>query len=116
MQSSGNVHDPLAKSNGYPSLQNELSKPGLPYRSDNKLHPFGLFWSELEGSQNRQIEPDIPSSVGRPAPLGAMTDSAAVAEKWSDFYRQDILSVPNSFQDATAARHLSHVEQEPKQS
>ncbi|KAG8639941.1 hypothetical protein MANES_13G007800v8 [Manihot esculenta] len=113
MQSSGNVHDPLAKSNGYPSLQNELSKPGLPYRSDNKLHPFGLFWSELEGSQNRQIEPDIPSSVGRPAPLGAMTDSAAVAEKWSDFYRQDILSVPNSFQDATAARHLSHVEQEP---
>ncbi|KAJ9176140.1 hypothetical protein P3X46_011485 [Hevea brasiliensis] len=116
MQPSGNAHDPLAKSNGHPSFPDELTEPGLPYQSDNKLHPFGLFWSELEGSQSqtRQIESsDMPSTVGRPAAFGAMPDRAAVAEKWSDVYGQEMLSVPNSFQDATAARHLSRVEQEP---
>ncbi|KDP26849.1 hypothetical protein JCGZ_18007 [Jatropha curcas] len=109
VQSSGNGHDPLAKSNGHPSLPNKLTEPG----QSDKLHPFGLFWSELEGSQARQTESsDVPSSLGRTAPYGAMTEPASVAEKWSDVYRQDMLSIPNSFQESTAARHLSRVEQE----
>ncbi|XP_065874051.1 protein ESSENTIAL FOR POTEXVIRUS ACCUMULATION 1-like [Euphorbia lathyris] len=113
IQSSGNAHDSLTNANSIHSLPNEFTEPGLPYQSENKLHPFGLFWSELEGSQTRQIDhSDIPSSVMRSSPFGAMTDPAPVAEKWSDAYRQDMLSVPNSFQDATAARHLSLVEQE----
>ncbi|EEF47426.1 conserved hypothetical protein [Ricinus communis] len=112
--SSWSAPDSLANSNGLPSLPNELSEPGLPYHRDNKLHPFGLFWSELEGSQARQTEPsDLSSSVGRSAPYAAINDPASVAEKWADVYRQDMHSVPSSFQEATAAHRLSLVEQEP---
>ncbi|XP_050208555.1 protein ESSENTIAL FOR POTEXVIRUS ACCUMULATION 1-like [Mercurialis annua] len=113
-QSSRSSRDLLANSNGLPSLPNELADPGLPYQSENKLHPFGLFWSELEGSQARQSElSDLSSSLGRSAPFGALSDPASVSEKWADVYRQDMLSVPNSYQDATAAHHMPLVEQEP---
>ncbi|KAL6966486.1 hypothetical protein U1Q18_032266 [Sarracenia purpurea var. burkii] len=35
------------------SLPIEFAEPGVPNSSNNKLHPFGLLWSELEGSYAR---------------------------------------------------------------
>lgn len=114
VKSSGNVRDLLANSSCHQSLPNELTESGLQYQNDNKLHPFGLFWSELESSHAGHTEPSgVPSTVGRADPFGAMTDPASVAEKWSDMHRQDTFSGPNSFHDSISARHLLHVEQEP---
>uniref|UniRef100_A0A2P2ME36 Uncharacterized protein LOC105644854 isoform X2 n=1 Tax=Rhizophora mucronata TaxID=61149 RepID=A0A2P2ME36_RHIMU len=114
VKSSGNLHDPLANTSSHQSHPNELTESGLPYQKDNKLHPFGLFWSELEGSHTRQSESlDTLATMGRAAPYGVMTNQAPVNEQWPEGYGQDVLPVPNSFQDAIAARHLLHTELEP---
>ena len=95
----------------HPSLPNELTESSVPIQNDNKLHPFGLLWSELEG-HTKHAKPSISSSMGRAAPFGAMGDPALAAETWSDVYRKNTLPDPNLYQDAMAARHLSLMEQE----
>uniref|UniRef100_A0A2P2ME49 Uncharacterized protein LOC8286754 n=1 Tax=Rhizophora mucronata TaxID=61149 RepID=A0A2P2ME49_RHIMU len=114
VKSSGNLHDPLSNMNSHQPHPNELMESGLPHQKDNKLHPFGLFWSELEGSHGRQSELlDTPASIGRAVAPGVMTDQSPVNDKWTDTYRHDVLPVTNSFQDAISARHLSHTVPEP---
>lgn len=81
--------------------------------NDSKLHQFGLLWSELEGAHPPHAQPSNQSSgIGRLGSLGAMAGSPLDAETFSDVYRRNIPSNPNSYQDATAARHLSHIEQD----
>ncbi|KAJ7957517.1 GYF domain-containing protein [Quillaja saponaria] len=46
-KSSGMFHE---NSISHASLPNEMREPGLPDELDDKLHPFGLLWSELEGN------------------------------------------------------------------
>ena len=95
----------------HPSLPNELTEPGVPIQNDNKLHPFGLLWSELEG-HTKHAKSSAPSTMGRAAPFGAMGDPALAAETWSDVYRKNAHVDPNLYQDAMAARHLTLMEQE----
>jgi len=92
------------------SLPNELTEPGVPNHNDNKLHPFGLLWSELEGPI-KHAKSSIPSGTGRAAPFGVMADPALAAEPWSDVYRKNTIPEP-MYQDAMAAHHLSRMEQE----
>ncbi|CAN0929190.1 Protein ESSENTIAL FOR POTEXVIRUS ACCUMULATION 1 [Linum grandiflorum] len=94
--SSGSLR--LPGSNSHPSLASQLTDPGLTNQTDSKLHPFGLFWSELEGSTARQPEVQV-----------------SAPEKWSSVYRQDSVSGPNMLQDSITNQRFSHLEQEHNQ-
>lgn len=111
-KSSGSVHDPLASSINHLSPPNEFREPGLPNHTDNKLHPFGLLWSELESAQPKHATPsNMPSSMGRAGPFGVVADPAT-AERRSDVCGINSLSDPSLYQDVMAAHHLSRVERE----
>lgn len=112
-KSSGTIHDPIANSISH-LPPTELTESGMPIQNDNKLHPFGLLWSELEGGQTKHIKSaNTPSSAGRAVPFGAISDPAVVAETWSDVHRKNTVSDTNLYQDMIAPRQLAHMEQEP---
>ncbi|XP_022777068.1 uncharacterized protein LOC111318448 isoform X2 [Durio zibethinus] len=103
--------DPLANSGSNLSLPNELTET-IPNQND-KLHRFGLLWSELEGAQSRNNQSsNFPIGIGRAAPFGPVADAAVAGEPWSDVYIKSVLPDHNLFQDALAAQHMLHVEQE----
>ncbi|KAJ0095814.1 hypothetical protein Patl1_16984 [Pistacia atlantica] len=106
VKSSGNIHDTSVQ----PSHPTELIDSGIAIQNDNKLHPFGLLWSELEGTHTRPT--NVPSGVGRTAPYGAMADPTLAAETQSDIYRKNILADPIVYQDPMAAHHMRRMEQE----
>ncbi|KAL8224506.1 hypothetical protein R6Q57_019981 [Mikania cordata] len=78
--------------------------PGMSSQNDNTMHPFGLLWSELEGSSLRKDQPlktsftgGIPQQLMNP-PVGGVSD-----------YRRNILSESNLYQDDTP---ISNINQE----
>ncbi|XP_022727433.1 uncharacterized protein LOC111283235 isoform X2 [Durio zibethinus] len=113
VKSSSHVNDPVANSGSQLSLPNELTEIDVPNLSGNKLHHFVLLWSEPEGAQSRNNQPsNVPFGIGRAAPFGSVADPAVSGEPWSDVYRKSVLPDHNLFQDALAAQHILHVEQE----
>lgn len=110
-KSSGYTHDSVASSSSHLPLQPEFTEPGLRNQTETELHPFGLFWSELEGAQTRNPK-STSSSLGKTS-SGHMVDPAIAAEAWSDVYRKNKLSDANLYQDALTARNFSHMEREP---
>ncbi|KAM7269687.1 hypothetical protein ACFE04_025184 [Oxalis oulophora] len=111
-KSAESTHDTLPNSFNQPPVRNELPEPILDNQMDNKLHPFGLLWSELEGAQARQKQASsIPSNMGKTSGFGAMVDQFPNAEQWSD-YRKNTLPDPNVYQEA--AHLMSHIDQETK--
>ncbi|KAL5827156.1 hypothetical protein ACOSQ3_018990 [Xanthoceras sorbifolium] len=108
VKSLGGIQDPVENSIIQRS-HTELSESGMPSKNENKLHPFGLLWSELEGTHTRPT--NMPSSMGRP-PFNSMADPALAAETWPDGHRKSSLSEPNVYQDAMAAHHMRRMEQE----
>ncbi|KAM5568288.1 protein ESSENTIAL FOR POTEXVIRUS ACCUMULATION 1-like [Rosa sericea] len=112
-RSSGSIHDSMANSINHLPPPTELTESGVPIQNDNKLHPFGLLWSELESSQSKHSKSaNMPSSKGRAVPFGANPDPA-IAETWSDLHRKSSVSDPNLYQEMLTPRQLSHMEQEP---
>ena len=110
---SRSTKDPLMNSMSYSSLPNESTESGMANQNNNKLHQFGLLWSELEGAHPAHAQPsNLSSSIGRLGPLGAMAGSTLDSEAFSDVYGRNIRSNPNSYHDAAATRHLSHIEQD----
>lgn len=110
-RSSGSIHDPISNSISHLPPSTELTESGVSIQNDNKLHPFGLLWSELEGAQTKHSKSaNIPSSVGRAVQFGANPD--AVAETWSDVHRKNSVSDPNLYQEMLAPHQMSHMEQE----
>lgn len=106
VKSSGSFHEPVVQ----PSQPMDLTESGMQNQNDNRMHPIGLLWSELEATQTRPTS--VPSSAGRATPFSAMADPALAADTWSDIYRKNTLADPNVYQDPMAARHMRHVEQE----
>ncbi|CAL5338108.1 unnamed protein product [Camellia sinensis] len=123
-KTSTSINDPSANPIGNLSQPIEFTEPGIPHQSNNKLHPFGLLWSELEGPYTRRNQTsNMPSGsgaqdqfvnpiAGRIGPFGAVVDSTHAAETWSDIYRRNTVPGPNLYQDAMDARRLTHVDQE----
>ncbi|GKU92820.1 hypothetical protein SLEP1_g6495 [Rubroshorea leprosula] len=112
-KSSQSIHSPLINSGSHPSLPNELTESSTPNENDNKLHRFGLLWSELEGTQTRHTQSsNVPSGVGRSAPFSTMVDPVLAGETWSDIYGKHTFPDSNIYQDALAAAHMSRVERE----
>ncbi|XP_050372712.1 protein ESSENTIAL FOR POTEXVIRUS ACCUMULATION 1-like [Argentina anserina] len=112
-RSSGSIHDPMANSMNHLPPTNELTESGVPIQND-RLHPFGLLWSELESGQSKQSKlANMPSSKGgRGVPFSANPDPATT-EMWSDHHRKNSVSDPNLYQEMLTPRQLSHMEQEP---
>ncbi|KAL3500986.1 hypothetical protein ACH5RR_035435 [Cinchona calisaya] len=121
-----------------PYFPTELADPGIP-KQNNRLHPLGLLWSELEGSHTRNDQTsNIPFNggteeqavnplagrvasvaamaenplAGRVASVGAMAESTRAAETWPDFRHRNALTEPNLYQDTVDAQHLSRMEHE----
>ncbi|KAL6188253.1 hypothetical protein ACLB2K_039646 [Fragaria x ananassa] len=112
-RSSGSIHDPMANSMNHLPPPTELTESGVPIQNDNKLHPFGLLWSELESGQSKHSNTaNMPSSKGRAVPFSANSDPA-IAETWSDLHRKSSVSDPNLYLEILTPRQLSHIEQEP---
>ncbi|KAI3519885.1 hypothetical protein L1887_09104 [Cichorium endivia] len=49
--------DSAAKFTNNQTVPTDLIEPGAQHKSKNKMHPFGLLWSELEGSSLRNDQP-----------------------------------------------------------
>ncbi|GMH27411.1 hypothetical protein Nepgr_029254 [Nepenthes gracilis] len=109
----------------YPSHAHGLRKPGIPGQNDDKLHPFGLSWSELEGTHPRQTQSsNIPSSGtpghslshfdGRVASFAGVSDANTAKESWSNFYGKGPVTGTNMHEDTTMdALHFAHLEPDP---
>ncbi|KAI3720448.1 hypothetical protein L6452_21366 [Arctium lappa] len=101
----------------------DFTEPGI-QKSDNRAHPLGLLWSELEGSSLRNDKPSkAPFAAGvqqqlvnppsqRVSPFNTMPDSTHAADAWPDIYRRNALSDSNLYKDAMDARQLTHMDQE----
>ncbi|XP_044490151.1 protein ESSENTIAL FOR POTEXVIRUS ACCUMULATION 1-like isoform X2 [Mangifera indica] len=106
VKSSGRIHDSCVQ----PSHPTESASSGIAIQNDDKLHPFGLLWSELEGTHTRPT--NVPSGMRRAAPFSAMADPSLTEETRSDIYRKNILADPIVYQDPMTAHHMRHMEQE----
>lgn len=84
-------------------------------QNGNKLPPFGLLWSELEGSCSRQTPASkFPTTAGGPSAFGGVVDPSLLSEAWSDSYRKNALSdQPNHYNNALASHHFHRLDQEP---
>ncbi|XP_027097152.2 uncharacterized protein [Coffea arabica] len=106
-----------------PAFPTELMEAGIP-KQNNKLHPLGLLWSELEGAhtRNEQMsnisfnsgnqEHAVNPLSGRVAAFGALAESTRAAETWPDFRRRNTLTEPNLYQDTMDAQHFSRMDHE----
>ncbi|KAA0039835.1 putative PERQ amino acid-rich with GYF domain-containing protein 1 [Cucumis melo var. makuwa] len=113
---------PMVNSISQPSLLNELSDRSLPVQNENKLHPFGLLWSELEGTNMKPVEVtnskhtksvnNMPSSMVRTTSLVGKPEVPLNAETWLDVYRRSMHSDQGVYQEANVAHSLPHIEQE----
>ncbi|XP_076884081.1 uncharacterized protein LOC143533094 isoform X1 [Bidens hawaiensis] len=85
------------------TVPTDLTEPGVPSQNDNKMHPFGLLWSELEGSSLRKEPPSkIPFSGGIQQQQQHMNPVGDVAD-----YRRNTLSESNLYQDAMSASNMN---------
>ncbi|KAG7020286.1 hypothetical protein SDJN02_16969, partial [Cucurbita argyrosperma subsp. argyrosperma] len=109
---------PLVSSISQPS---ELTDRSVPVQNEHKLHPFGLLWSELEGTNVKPVEvtslkhaksANIPSSMGRTGPFVGKGEASLNAETWLDVYRRSMHSDQGVYQDANVAHSLPLIEQE----
>ncbi|VFQ81043.1 unnamed protein product [Cuscuta campestris] len=99
--------DPPINMINHPSAQIESSDPGLEnHRDNNKLHPFGLLWSELEGpytrNENRVGQAQYNLTPGLGSQFGTLAESSTgVVDAWtpSNIHRKNSLSDLNSYQD-----------------
>ncbi|KAL9246597.1 hypothetical protein vseg_020113 [Gypsophila vaccaria] len=114
---------PLTTSAGYPFNLIEVKESGLPAQNDDKLHPFGLLWSELESNNTRQNQPlSMPSTadmrghfMGQPAArassFGGIHD-ANIEETWSNFYDKLPSSNSNLYGESLETSQFNRLEQE----
>ncbi|KAK9675355.1 hypothetical protein RND81_11G002600 [Saponaria officinalis] len=115
---------PLTASAGYPFNMMEMKESGLPTQNDDKLHPFGLLWSELESNNTRQNQPlSMPSTAdmrghftgqtaGRGSSFGGVHDPN-IEETWSNFYDKVPSSNSNLYGESLESSQFTHLEHEP---
>ncbi|CAA2995109.1 uncharacterized protein LOC111375922 isoform X1 [Olea europaea subsp. europaea] len=102
-----------------PTLPTELKDSGISSQKDNKLHPLGLLWSELESTYAKNGQTSnalfnahvgdhqhLDNVSGRFAPSSSMANSSGTTESWPDVYGRNTLSDANLFQDVMEARQL----------
>lgn len=108
------------------SPPNEYKESGTQTSKNNQLHPFGLFWSELDGTnpRNDQNSSTAMSGIaqnhvnimsGRGAPLNSVADSSNGPNTLPDMFRKNVLSDRILYEDAMDTHQLSHMDQDRNQ-
>ncbi|CAH1417340.1 unnamed protein product [Lactuca virosa] len=77
----------------------DLIEPGIQSSSENKMHPFGLLWSELEGSSLRNDQSSKTNLAGGiqqqfvnlPSQRASSFNTIPDADEWSDIYRRNAM-------------------------
>ncbi|CAO2829004.1 unnamed protein product [Amaranthus hypochondriacus] len=117
---------PIANIAGYHTHSNGAKETGMSIQKDDKLHPFGLLWSELEGNSTRHSQPvNMPSTTGMPGRAGPLLGHSSggvspfsgisdqnIDETWSNFYDKAPISNSNILWDSLDAQQFSHLDQE----
>ncbi|KAL1808805.1 protein ESSENTIAL FOR POTEXVIRUS ACCUMULATION 1 isoform X1 [Daucus carota subsp. sativus] len=109
---------------GEPSAK-ELLDSRMQSSKSNQLHPFGLLWSELEGTYSRNdnnsnmpfnggIQDQHMNSIGLRGASLASADSTHGADSWPDAYRSNMPSEANMYHDVMDDIQLSRFDQESK--
>ncbi|GAB2297735.1 hypothetical protein Dimus_031822 [Dionaea muscipula] len=111
----GHLVNPVSHS----SHPNDLKEVGMHMQNDDKLHPFGLLWSELEVTHPRQSQTSIgtPGHLsgnlgGRAASFDEVSDAQITENSWSNFYGKGPITNANMNWDTMDAHHLAHMEQD----
>ncbi|CAI9278157.1 unnamed protein product [Lactuca saligna] len=81
------------------TVPSDLIEPGIQSSSENKMHPFGLLWSELEGSSLRNDQPSKTNLAGGiqqqfvnlPSQRASSFNTIPDADEWSDIYRRNAM-------------------------
>ncbi|KAK4765120.1 hypothetical protein SAY86_026210, partial [Trapa natans] len=90
-----------------------MTETSMQSQNDNKLHPFGLLWSELEGSRQTPAS-KLPTTVGGASAFGGLVDPAVLSEAGPYSYRRNgPTDQPNHFDHAVGTHNFHHLEQEP---
>ncbi|KAK4786018.1 hypothetical protein SAY86_002707 [Trapa natans] len=94
-----------------------LKEGNVQSQSENKLHPLGLLWSELEGSHSRQTPASkLPLTTGGPTAFVGIAEPTLLSKTWSDsFGRDSLFDQSNLYQLMVASRQSSLMDQEPGQ-
>ncbi|KAL8121410.1 hypothetical protein AgCh_018224 [Apium graveolens] len=109
---------------GEPSAK-EMIDSRMQNLESNQLHPFGLLWSELEGTYSRKdntsrvplsggIQDQHMNSIGARGASLASSDSTHGADTWSEVYRSIMPSEANMYHDAMDNIQLPRFDQESK--
>lgn len=105
----------------HPTYPNEVMEPGIVAKQNDKMHPFGLLWSELEGSHSRKDQASNNSFcsgaqdqpiIGRNAVFGATAESSRPLDSWPDMFRRNAQPEPNMYHDVMDAQLLPRMDQE----
>ncbi|KAF6161545.1 hypothetical protein GIB67_009424 [Kingdonia uniflora] len=119
----GDNGDELTNITGYyPFHENEVAEIPMPnHKEEDRLHPFGLLWSELEGDYMKRIQSsNMGSGIGVDPNIMNTNfgrDTSFASHKQSSFsmlddHRKSAAFNPSIFQDSMAARQYSCDEQE----
>ncbi|KAK4763633.1 hypothetical protein SAY87_013071 [Trapa incisa] len=93
-----------------------LKEGTMQSQNENKLHPFGLLWSELEGAHSRQTPAsNLPLTAGGPTAFGGVAEPTLLSETWSDSFRRDSLFDPPDLYQDMASRQSLLMDQESGQ-
>lgn len=105
VKSSTSMHDALMEFSGQTANPVELTKAATRDQNENKLHPFGVLWSELESSST-------PVGLLPNRSYGAMGEPTGSVDNWPTDSRRLTQVDPNMSLDALAANRMSQFEHE----
>ncbi|ESQ34116.1 hypothetical protein EUTSA_v10006556mg [Eutrema salsugineum] len=105
VKSSTSMHDASMDFSGHSAIPVESTKAATRNQNENKLHPFGLLWSELE-SGNTPVN-RLPNRS-----YGAMGEPTGSIDNWPIDSRKNTQIDPNMSLDALAANRMSQFDYE----
>ncbi|KAL8142447.1 hypothetical protein V2J09_015479 [Rumex salicifolius] len=119
------INDGDFASPAYPSRLGEAKEQHIASQNDEKLHPFGLLWSELENERPGQalsysaplsasMSDEFAAHIGErfASSRGVQGVSDRVDETWSNLYRNRSFSDAKLYGSNVDAQHYIHMEQD----
>ncbi|CAL9216406.1 unnamed protein product [Arabidopsis halleri] len=103
VNSSTSMHDALMEFSGQSAIPVESTKAATQKQNENKLHPFGVLWSELESS-------NAPVNLFPNRSYDAMGEPTGSIENWPIDSRRNKQVDPNMSLDALASNRMSQFE------
>ncbi|CAH2034060.1 unnamed protein product [Thlaspi arvense] len=105
VKSSTSMHDALMEFPGHSAIPVESTKAATGNQNENKLHPFGVLWSELESGST-------PVNLLPSKSYGAMGEPTGSIDNWPIDSRRTTHIDPNMSLDSRAANRMSQFDHE----